>query len=398
MGIRQWYKNVVIHLHDHGFFALPLYCFRKDHGGSWGFTTGSDQKDDLPLFMYSDLQRMKQPIYRLLTRTDMFPKNSRVIHAVTAANGDGYAALKNILLQAHPVFHDHAATWIRQYPYQVHPDSLLQYRSRFMDFLELRANLRDIESSLDDPHELEIFIHGALYSDFLDRNTREERSLPSQAHKYKGDQLIETLERILMAPNSPRLTASRHGPPRSSDSRYQRRSPRTTAPHSSSTTPVRLHAISLTDPHDADTVAASNSDDTMESLLQDANDLTPPNDDDSHKINFIYRAALYSIKSQPSNATIRPCIVCGLNHRFDGCSVLQDHDFLRQHYIRFCQLLHREQNTRNHRFEDHAGTLSGAPSRPIHALDIAPPDAQDDSHVPDESHPADMDFQRGRFR
>ena len=222
--------------------------------------------------MHSDLHRMKQPIFRLLKRNEMFPKDSRLREVVNASNGDGYTALKNILFRSLPTFHTHAATWIRSYPTQLRTASLLQYRLSFVDFLELRAHLRDIDSSLDDEHELELFLDGATYSDYLIRVTREERSLPSQAYRYKGDQLIETLERKLMAPDSPKHRATHNAPPRTSDSRHQRRPSRSYTPRSSSETPVRLHAISLQNPHDADTVAMSNSEDTMSSLIQDAND------------------------------------------------------------------------------------------------------------------------------
>ena len=36
------------HVMDHRFYVHPLYCFCKDHGGNWGFTTGSGPDDDLP--------------------------------------------------------------------------------------------------------------------------------------------------------------------------------------------------------------------------------------------------------------------------------------------------------------------------------------------------------------
>ena len=37
--------------HDYGYYAHPLWCFRKDQGGDYGFSTGNDATDDLPLRM-----------------------------------------------------------------------------------------------------------------------------------------------------------------------------------------------------------------------------------------------------------------------------------------------------------------------------------------------------------
>ena len=49
------------------------------------------------------------------------------------------------------------------------------------------------------------------------------------------------------------------------------------------------------------------------------------------------------VQAQPvdTNAPMQ-CIICGENHKFDNCSVLKNTDFLKLHYIRFCQQLHHE--------------------------------------------------------
>ena len=62
---------------------------------------------------------------------------------------------------------------------------------------------------LDDSAELDIFISNAKYSEFLNCVTHDEHRMASLTYKYNGVQLIETLEKFLMAPNSPQLAKQR---------------------------------------------------------------------------------------------------------------------------------------------------------------------------------------------
>ena len=69
------------------------------------------------------------------------------------------------------------------------------------------------------------------------------------------------------------------------------------------------------------------------------------------------------IKRDPSVADRQPCIVCGEDHRFADCKVLQNTDFLRQHYIRFCQQIRREATARAEVFPG-AESQIPTPSKP----------------------------------
>jgi hypothetical protein len=50
-GVHQWYEVFVNHVMGHRVYAHPLWCYKKDHGGHWGFTAGNDPADDLPQHM-----------------------------------------------------------------------------------------------------------------------------------------------------------------------------------------------------------------------------------------------------------------------------------------------------------------------------------------------------------
>jgi len=49
-----------------------------------------------------------------------------------------------------------------------------------------------------------------------------------------------------------------------------------------------------------------------------------------------YRRSVLAIRENPNAAYLPNCIVCRGQHRFESCPTLNDHDFLKQHYIRFC--------------------------------------------------------------
>ena len=73
----------------------------------------------------------------------------------------------------------------------------------FKDYLQLRAIISDVRSSLDDPNEIDIFLANSKYSMFLNRVTRDERKLTSFKHKYTEAQIVETCERYLTQADSP---------------------------------------------------------------------------------------------------------------------------------------------------------------------------------------------------
>ncbi|KAG7362180.1 hypothetical protein IV203_025846 [Nitzschia inconspicua] len=81
------------------------------------------------------------------------------------------------------------------------------------------------------------------------------------------------------------------------------------------------------------------SDDSPEAHLHALGPVIPPDDADL-AVDQKYRAAVYALHKSPSSLA-SPCMVCGAAHRFDDCPVLQNVDYLRDHYIKFCGFLKR---------------------------------------------------------
>jgi hypothetical protein len=391
-GIRTWYVNFAQHLHDHGYFAMPLWLFRAGHGQAMGFTMGSGLDDDLPARMAVPIEKSKQTIFRILSKSDMFPKDSRIPSIVESCYGNGYVALKQIIFTAHPAFHPQPSILVRSYPKQLPGMSLLTYFNRYKDFIQLRAYIQDIDASLDDPDEVNIFIQGAQYATYLNRVTREERKQTTMQYKYEESNLVETLQALLLEPDSPAMLESL------SRARVTERP---------KTYPVqqqrRVHSLDVS--HE----------DSLESLCNELDFLPDAPDSQARELKHIYSACVYRIKTDPTNAAITNCIVCNAEHRFDACPVLANTEFLRSHYyIRFCQQLRREASSRQAAFKGPEEGLFALPpsTTKVNAINtastpqpmsIAPVETADyqSNHLKDfysipEDDDNDQDFQEGR--
>ena len=394
-GIRAWYANFAKACHDYGFYVHPLWCFRPDHGGDFGFTVGDDAEDDLPKRMEIKISQMSNPIYRALVRKDMFPKDSRMHAIVRSCDGNGYRALKSILFKSHPAFHPQPSTLITSYPKQ-RSMSILEYYQIFVDYEQLCAYISNRTSTLDDGTELDIFLKNAKYGDFLNRVTRDERRMASLRYKYRGTQLIETLDKFLMAPDSPllqELTLSR-------GTKKDPRNFKKEAPPTKFNRPFR-RPFAAVNSLSAHAVGNSHSDSSEEDEgSDDDEDVTPgsglnsikvPGDDEAAEVFHVYAAAVHRINREPSAAANPDCIVCGEKHRFDKCPILGNTDFLRAHYVRYCQMIKRDSAAR-------AGTVTTGRFIKQPAKAKMPVNFVEDLHEDDAEtdYDTDTDFQRGR--
>jgi len=50
----------------------------------------------------------------------------------------------------------------------------------------------------------------------------------------------------------------------------------------------------------------------------------------------VHHWAAHAILENPNVACMQHCSICRGTHHFKDCTTLNDHDFLKQHYIRFC--------------------------------------------------------------
>ena len=99
------------------------------------------------------------------------------------------------------------------------------------------------------------------------------------------------------------------------------------------------------------------------------------------------------VQARPQSASSQPCIVCNGNHRFDTCDVLNNTQFIRQHYIRFCQQLRREAAARSDAFQGQAAETPMM-RRPVNFLDQF--EIEDENESEESDFDPSADFQEGR--
>jgi len=379
-AIRRWYQTFQETLMQYGVYVHPLWLFRKNHGDECGFTIGDTTNDDLPTPLRMTCHQSSTLIYQLLSQSAMFPAGSPLHDDVANCYGNGLKALKAILLRSHPAFVDEPATLVTTYPKQK-DKTLLEYKMEAEDFLQMCSMVQGFSKELDDPGKLDIFINNMKYITHVQCVTRDERQQRAMLHKYQGDKLLETLHSVLMLPNCPgrmeamnssRAVGTVSTPPREA----------TTGTLTSRIPPLRarrgarVNAIDAASPDSAGTSGSgsggtsggsgdrtgseeyynydqgapgenvpgpfTNYEEAWVNLLQ----IEVPDRDYTPNNMFTYDSycrAVLAIKDNPSAAYAQHCIVCRGQHRFENCPTLNNHDFLKQHYIQFCQNVRQDQ-------------------------------------------------------
>jgi len=380
-AICRWHQTFQETLMQHGVYVHPLWLFKKNHGGEWGFIIGDSRDDDVPTPLRMTCQQSSTLIYQLLSQSMMFPTGSGSPLHDTVANchGDGLKALKAILQRSHPAFVDEPATLVTQHPRQKEK-SLLEHKMEAEDCLQMRSVAQGFSKELDDPNELDIFINDMKQSTFIQRVTRDERRQRALLHKHQGDKLLETLNSFLMMPDcpgneavrAPRAVRQVSTPPGGAATGNRT----SQIPQLHSRRGARINAVGAASPNLTDTSGSgaprssggssnrtnpeeccdcdqgvpnedvpdpfTNYEEACVNLMQ----IEVPDRDDTPS-NMLTcndcRRAVLAIRENPNAAYAQHCVACRGQHRFENRPTLNDHDFLKQHCIRFCQNVRRDQ-------------------------------------------------------
>jgi len=187
-AIRRWYQTFQETLMQYGVHVHPLWLFRKNHGGEWGFTIGDGPNDDLLTPLCMPCQHSLTLIYQLLSQSSMFPTGSPLHDVVSNCYGDGLKALKAIPQHSHPAFVDESSSLVTTYPKQKEKSSL-EHKMEVEDFLlvQMRSVVQGFSKELDGPGELDIFIMNMKYKDCVQCVTRDERHQCSLLYKCQVD-------------------------------------------------------------------------------------------------------------------------------------------------------------------------------------------------------------------
>ena len=181
------------------------------------------------------------------------------------------------------------------------------------------------------------------------------------AHQYSMVQIIETLTIKLHAPDSPARRAST--PSNGQCTSPQARSDNRFHPGTRATNLTRSHvsaigldtSMELTD--DPPDIEISPSNDSIDVLIQEVNTMVIPKGDDDQALYYWYAASVNHLGTSPNGSDSTQCIICSGSHHFDGCSILNNTDFLHLHYIHFCQQLCREASAHQAAFPGSVTTI-----------------------------------------
>ncbi|KAG7370163.1 reverse transcriptase RNA-dependent DNA polymerase [Nitzschia inconspicua] len=266
----------------------------------------------------------------------MFPEKSIFQSFVRKSYGRGYEALRQMVMRTSPLFAESPGDHVRSPPNQLVGQSLLDYHVVFRDYLAMSALVHNTSMSLDEPRVMDMFLAGTIDYTFFRRVSREERQQPSRLRFFRDETIVATLEAYMQYPDYvPAPTAP----------------PRPRAWQSSSGRPTEQKSLHLLDlapaPPSSGLLdsALDSPDDSPEAHLHALGPVIPPDDADL-AVDQKYRAAVYALHKSPSSLA-SPCMVCGAAHRFDDCPVLQNVDYLRDHYIKFCGFLKRALTSRH---------------------------------------------------
>ena len=204
--IRAWYAAFTVHAASKGYYIHPYFCFRKESMNStYGFSAGADDDHthyDLPIKYSPYLETWSQKIYQAISADRIFPKGTCDHQRDIIMNhygGRGYEALLAIIREDLPLYQPNPTKYIRDPPSQRPRETLDQYFYRYMDYLQLRALLKNITDDLNHKGELDDFIQGTIYADQFMRLTREDRKSkdPLVLQNFSQSMILNTLNKLL---------------------------------------------------------------------------------------------------------------------------------------------------------------------------------------------------------
>lgn len=326
--VRKWYREVLDHCKRLNIYLHPYYLFRKKANHIRGFTIGDSESDDLPSKFQFSIDTWSVLLYEAIRSDKVIPETCVQMRQtmVNYQSGSGYETIYALISMTHPHHLRYPHDLIRAPPAQRPGERLESYYFRYIDFLSLRAYLKNIPGSLDDEDEVSTFIQGTLDRKELRRKTDEERTSSSEdkKEKYKSGALLRTLQVYVNE-----ITREQGGVRRfkqvSVPTSRHRRSPRLRDSHStksnSPTSSLTTTSINLID---------------MCGLPE-----VDQEDNDAEKWHGVYCAAVNSISSQPKLFdTSQQCLVCRkTGHAFDKCPVLNDIPSLKEHRIAVAVLI-----------------------------------------------------------
>mmetsp|Transcript_6983 Transcript_6983/g.10601 ORF Transcript_6983/g.10601 Transcript_6983/m.10601 type:complete len:332 (+) Transcript_6983:601-1596(+) len=330
----------------------------------------------------------------------MFPKNSQLWDAVRGCEGDGYCALKLIINCSHPVYYNQPSTLVKTYPRQ-RDQSLIQYYQAFVDWQQLRAFISDIDKTLDDPSEIDIFLDNVKYSTYLNRVLCDKRRIAAYKHKFTKKQIVDTITVALLNSDSPALAKNQSKSSSDKSSSVKK----TFSPYKTTSKPKRVNALAIVSDSDEsksdeELLSEENTDSgtvthvninaiSTSPVAMQVNAIKVPDSSQARDLHTKYKRVINAIQLNKTTAYQQKCLVCQKKHLFEDCDVLKKVDFLR-----YCIQLRKEEAARAKAFPNEQGPIPNG----LNFIDKSSSDSDydSDSNSSEDQDSETSDFHQGQ--
>ncbi len=367
LQIREWYRAVTRYGFSNDVYIHPYFLFRTNATSQRGFSVGDDTQSDLfdiPRRYESMLHTWSSLIFDCLSKDKTIPDSCPDLQQQVkrSPGGLGYEALYQLIATSHPINKPHPSDLVKKYPEQDDGESFQSYFYKFVDFLHLRAFISNRETEIDEKAEVSTLILNCKYCNEMRRKTDEERDSPiiEKRKKYKAAALLTTLSIYYAEIEANKLRKPKQKPRPQDEITYRSRTshrnrqgkPSYRSKHGARSSDSRTTTPSTITPN---TAAAIN-------ILDEVGPIPDPPDDseETQRIHSLYTHSIYKLDrdQQPKFDISKPCAVCyQTGHTFEGCPLLNNVEYLKQHRIQTAQCLRGYEKTQQKFFPNNSSKI-----------------------------------------
>ena len=270
----------------------------------------------------------------------------------------------------------------------------------------LHALIENNPHNITKDYKLKHFLHGCKHSTFLETEMRREQHIVALKHKFEPQNIVNTLSGYLQLSNSPAQNDRLDDTSLSYRNHRRQDYPRTNTRDTCTSNPkynfkTRFRSNKSYSKRSSDTPYQDAKE--IQKVQFAADDENEYNSDDSYDhdnynahINYAYNVSINAIKANPLTVDMS-CLVCEIvhgkppsdGHRFEDCTILNNHSILKKQFISFCSTIRRSRRAlKNHEIKRMQLTDT---------TDETDSDDKDDNSTATDSKEDDQDFPPGQY-
>ena len=192
--MRVWYKQIRVEAMDHGLY-MPPYEFFHDKTPSNYLTCGSHEDDMLPGHCSGLVARWSACLATFFRRAQTLPDTHPAKKTILSMD-NGFAMIIHIVRATHPRYAASRALGMNA-PTQDSGMTISDTFDAFKDYKTIQAVYEGSTYNLEGETMIRNFIHNCHDSVYLQNRYDTERNNPSNDHKWKADQLANSIEAFM---------------------------------------------------------------------------------------------------------------------------------------------------------------------------------------------------------